>query len=317
MQNFELQYSSALRNILENGIESKDRTNTGTLRLPDGLNLRLSPNVEFPALRGKKLNIRNSLIECIWMLKGLSNIKFLQENGVNYWNQWADEHGYIGPCYGSQLRYFNKGINQHVLSTIDKNDDYTGVFMKYQDMFIIDQVKELISNIIYNPESRRLILTFWNPSETKLQNLPPCYLSMQFVVIDDTLHLHSTQRSGDMFLGVPYDMMNFSIFLMIFAYITGKTPGNVYHKINDAHIYLNHREQCEKYLKVLKDSSNKMPVYDEILDTSTLFRVTYPVECERPKDFDIFLLMSEELKFNNFLIQDYNSYPFIKAEVSV
>ena len=111
MQNFELQYSSALRNILENGIESKDRTNTGTLRLPDGLNLRLSPNVEFPALRGKKLNIRNSLIECIWMLKGLSNIKFLQENGVNYWNQWE-----LNPFYKyAKFMFYQLNYNPYYL----------------------------------------------------------------------------------------------------------------------------------------------------------------------------------------------------------
>lgn len=315
MQKFESVYSQALENILYNGIISSDRTGTGTKRIPTGVNMSFDLKDGFPAIAGKKVTPRNSLIEVIWMLKGLNNISFLKENGVNYWDKWADEQGYLGPSYGGQIRHFNKGLNDEIIELCEKNNQINSTILYYQELYHIDQVKKLISDIKTNPDSRRLILTFWNPAEIHLQKLPPCYLSMQFIVINNVLHLHATQRSGDMFLGVPYDMMNFSLFLQILAYLTNLNVGTVNIKINDAHIYLNHLEQCKQYLGNLNQEKSKM--VSPILDSPTIFKIRPSIFSKEIEDINMFIENSEKERFDNMAFENYKSFPFIKAEVSV
>ena len=315
---FERSYFNELKFILNNGVKSDDRTGTGTLRISQGADIRFCLEDGFPALRGKKVNIKNSLIETMWMLKGLTNIKFLKEYGVNYWDQWADENGYLGPCYGSQIRNFNGGLK--LLKNRNIVDQTKKILLcnKFRDkIYEVDQTKNLIDEIINNPSSRRLILTFWNPSELSLQKLPPCYLTMQFLVINRELHLHATQRSGDMFLGVPYDMMNYSVFLHTISYLTNLKPGTVNIKINDAHIYVNHIEQVSEYLSVI---NNELYNDTTILNNKTDLVIRNSIYSTGPINspcIDNFICNSEKQRFSNFKINGYESFPFIKAKVSI
>jgi len=219
------QYQTLLREILENGIDKSDRTGTGT-RSIFGYQMRFNMADGFPLLTTKKVHLKSIIHELLWFLKGDTNVRYLQENGVRIWNEWADENGDLGHIYGYQWRSW---------------PDYKGGH--------IDQIKEAIETIKHNPDSRRIIVNAWNVGDLGNMNLPPCHAFFQFYVAGGRLSLQLYQRSADTFLGVPFNIASYALLLLMVAQVTGLEPGDFIHTLGDAHIYNNHFDQVNLQLQ--------------------------------------------------------------------
>ena len=218
------QYLDLLHRIRTEGVRKNDRTGTGTISV-FGHQMRFNLEEGFPLVTTKKLHLKSIIHELLWFLKGDTNVKYLQENGVRIWNEWADENGDLGHIYGYQWRSW---------------PDYEGGF--------IDQISEAVETIRKNPDSRRIIVNAWNVADLKNMNLPPCHMFFQFYVADGRLSLQMYQRSADSFLGVPFNIASYALLLQMMAQVTGLKPGDFIHTLGDAHIYLNHLEQVDLQL---------------------------------------------------------------------
>ena len=218
------QYLDLLSHIMENGVAKEDRTGTGT-RSVFGHQMRFNLADGFPLLTTKKLHLKSIIHELLWFLNGDTNVKYLQDNGVRIWNEWADDNGDLGHIYGYQWRSW---------------PDYNGGH--------IDQIKEVVETIKNNPDSRRIIVSAWNVADLPNMNLPPCHAFFQFYVADGKLSLQLYQRSADCFLGVPFNIASYALLLMMMAQVTGLEAGDFVHTLGDTHIYNNHFEQVREQL---------------------------------------------------------------------
>lgn len=219
------QYQDLLKHILENGHRKHDRTGTGTIST-FGYQMRFDLKDGFPLLTTKKVHLKSIIHELLWFLKGDTNVRYLQDNGVRIWNEWADADGDLGHIYGYQWRSWPA---------------YDGGF--------IDQISEVVETIKKNPDSRRMIVSAWNVADLDRMNLPPCHAMFQFYVTDGRLSLQLYQRSADSFLGVPFNIASYALLCMMVAQVCGLEPGEFIHTFGDVHIYLNHLAQVEEQLK--------------------------------------------------------------------
>ncbi len=219
------QYLYLLNHVLNNGIEKKDRTGTGTLST-FGYQMRFNLENGFPLMTTKKLHLKSIIHELLWFLKGDTNVKYLQNNGVKIWNEWADENGDLGKIYGYQWRSWTANGNKN-----------------------IDQITLLIDALKDKPDSRRHIVSAWNVGDLDEMNLPPCHILFQFYVSNGKLSLQLYQRSADIFLGVPFNIASYSLLLMMVAQVTNYKPFEFIHTLGDAHIYLNHINQVKEQLQ--------------------------------------------------------------------
>jgi len=218
------QYLDLLNHVINTGVEKSDRTGTGTISV-FGHQSRYDLSQGFPVLTTKKLHLKSIIHELLWFLTGDTNIKYLQENGVRIWNEWADENGELGPVYGYQWRSWPTPDGQH-----------------------IDQITQVVNSIKNNPDSRRHIVSAWNVGEIDKMKLPPCHLLIQFYVADGKLSCQLYQRSADIFLGVPFNIASYALLTLMMAQVGGLQPGDFVHTLGDAHIYLNHMEQVKLQL---------------------------------------------------------------------
>lgn len=272
------QYHDLIKHVLENGTLKQDRTGTGTKSV-FGYQMRFDLSEGFPMVTTKKLHLKSIVHELLWFLKGDTNIKYLQENGVRIWNEWADENGDLGPVYGYQWRNWN-------------GDD-------------IDQITEIIETLKNNPDSRRMLVSAWNPSvlpdtsKTFSENvangkaaLPPCHAFFQFYVANGKLSCQLYQRSADIFLGVPFNIASYALFTMMMAQACGLEAGDFIHTFGDAHIYSNHQEQVDLQL-----SRDPKPLPKMVLN---------------PEIKNIF-----DFTFDDFTLTDYEHHPHIKGAVAI
>lgn len=262
------QYLDLLDHVLINGSRKTDRTGTGTISV-FGYQMRFNLAEGFPALTTKKLHLKSIIHELLWFLSGETNIRYLNENGVRIWNEWADSEGNLGPVYGSQWRSWPA-----------------------RDGRKIDQIKEVISQIKSNPDSRRLIVSAWNVGELEWMALPPCHLLFQFHVTEGKLSCQLYQRSCDIFLGVPFNIASYSLLTMMVAQVAGLKPGDFVHTLGDAHIYLNHLEQVK-----LQMTRDPYPL--------PLMEINPSV-----KEIDNF-------RYEDFVLKNYTAHPHIKGDISV
>lgn len=218
------QYLELCKHVLENGVKKQDRTGTGTIST-FGYQMRFDLQEGFPLVTTKKLHLKSIIHELLWFLQGDTNIKYLQENGVRIWNEWADENGNLGPVYGHQWRSWTTSTGETV-----------------------DQISDLVNQIKTNPDSRRLIVNAWNVGDVDKMALPPCHCLFQFHVADGKLSCQLYQRSADVFLGVPFNIASYALLTMMVAQVCDLEPGEFIHTFGDAHIYLNHVEQVELQL---------------------------------------------------------------------
>jgi thymidylate synthase len=218
------QYHDLLQHILDHGTHKEDRTGTGTISV-FGYQMRFDLSKGFPVVTTKKLHLRSIIIELLWFLQGDTNIKFLKENNVSIWDEWADEDGNLGPVYGSQWRSWPAADGRH-----------------------IDQIKLVLDQIKNNPDSRRIIVSAWNVGEIDKMALPPCHAFFQFYVADGKLSCQLYQRSADTFLGVPFNIASYALLTMMMAQVCGLKPGDFVHTLGDAHLYSNHLEQARLQL---------------------------------------------------------------------
>ncbi|MBE6314264.1 MAG: thymidylate synthase [Bacteroidales bacterium] len=236
------QYLDLLRHILKNGTRKDDRTGTGTTSC-FGYQMRFDLSEGFPLLTTKKVHLKSIIHELLWFLNGDTNVKYLQDNGVRIWNEWADTDGNLGHIYGYQWRSW---------------PDYEGGN--------IDQIKEVIETIKHNPDSRRIIVSAWNVGDIKNMNLPPCHAFFQFYVADGKLSLQLYQRSADTFLGVPFNIASYALLTMMVAQVCGLEPGDFIHTFGDVHIYNDHREQVELQLTRTPRRLPRMKINPEVKD---------------------------------------------------
>ena len=218
------QYLDLLRHVLANGTRKDDRTGTGTLSV-FGHQMRFDLGEGFPLLTTKKVHLKSIIHELLWFLRGDTNIKYLKDNGVSIWDEWADEQGNLGPIYGYQWRSWPARDGRH-----------------------IDQISEVLQTLKSNPDSRRIIVSAWNVGELPYMKLPPCHAFFQFYVADGKLSCQLYQRSADIFLGVPFNIASYALLTLMIAQVTGLKPGDFVHTLGDAHIYLNHMEQVNLQL---------------------------------------------------------------------
>lgn len=218
------QYLDLLNRIITEGVKKEDRTGTGTISI-FGNQMRFNLDEGFPLLTTKKLHLKSIIHELLWFLKGDTNVKYLQDNGVRIWNEWADENGDLGPVYGHQWRSW---------------PDYNGGH--------IDQIQNILDQINRCPDSRRMIVSAWNVADIDSMKLPPCHCLFQFYVAEGRLSLQLYQRSADTFLGVPFNIASYALLLMMVAQVTGLKPGDFIHTTGDTHLYLNHIEQARLQL---------------------------------------------------------------------
>ncbi|SFE68933.1 thymidylate synthase [Thermophagus xiamenensis] len=218
------QYKELLKRVLDEGVRKTDRTGTGTISV-FGHQMRFDLQQGFPLLTTKKLHLKSIIYELLWFIKGGTNVKYLQDNGVRIWNAWADEKGNLGPIYGYQWRSW---------------PDYHGGY--------IDQLQQVIDSIRTNPDSRRHIVSAWNVGQLDEMRLPPCHILFQFYVANGKLSCQLYQRSADIFLGVPFNIASYALLTMMVAQVTELQPGEFIHTLGDAHIYLNHIEQVKLQL---------------------------------------------------------------------
>ena len=241
------QYLDLLRHVKENGTRKKDRTGTGTISV-FGYQMRFDLNKGFPLVTTKKCHLKSIVHELLWFLQGNTNIKYLKDNGVSIWDEWADENGDLGPVYGAQWRSWN---------TTNKT---------------IDQITQVIEQIKQNPNSRRLIVSAWNVGEIEKMALAPCHALFQFYVTNGKLSCQLYQRSADIFLGVPFNIASYSLLLIMIAQVTNLKLGDFIHTFGDAHIYLNHIQQVEELLTRTPHMLPKMKVN---MDVKDIFSFTY------------------------------------------
>lgn len=262
------QYHDLCTHILENGVVKEDRTGTGTTSV-FGYQMRFNLQDGFPLITTKKLHTRSIIHELLWFITGDTNVKYLQDNGVRIWNEWADEDGNLGPVYGAQWRSFSK-----------------------PDGTTVDQLAQVIEQIKTNPDSRRLIVSAWNPGQLEDMALPPCHLMFQFYVADGKLSCQLYQRSADTFLGVPFNIASYALLTHMVAHVTGLEVGDFVHTLGDAHIYHNHLEQVK--LQLTRET-RPLPTLNILRDVSSI----------------------EDFRFEDFEIVGYDPHPHIKGEVSV
>lgn len=242
------QYLDLLQHILDHGTDKSDRTGTGT-RSVFGYQMRFDLADGFPLLTTKKLHLKSIIHELLWFLKGDTNVKYLQDNGVRIWNEWADADGSLGHIYGYQWRSW---------------PDYNGGY--------IDQIARAVDDLRHNPDSRRIIVSAWNVGDLDNMNLPPCHAFFQFYVADGKLSLQLYQRSADTFLGVPFNIASYALLLLMVAQVTGLQPGDFVHTLGDAHIYNNHFEQVREQLSREPRSLPRMVINPEV---KSIFDFTY------------------------------------------
>ena len=235
-------YLNLLNNILTKGTKKEDRTGVGTLSL-FGEQMRFDLSKGFPCLTTKKLHLKSIIHELLWFLSGSTNIKYLKENGVRIWDEWADENGDLGPVYGRQWRSWPTPDNRS-----------------------IDQVKALVEQLKNNPDSRRLIVSAWNVADVDKMALPPCHCLFQFYVANGKLSCQLYQRSADTFLGVPFNIASYALLTMMMAQVTGLEAGEFIHTFGDVHLYLNHIEQAKLQLKRTTRPLPKMVIDQEVKD---------------------------------------------------
>ena len=242
------QYLNLLNRILTEGVKKTDRTGTGTISI-FGHQMRFHMEDGFPLLTTKKLHLKSIIHELIWFLNGDTNIKYLQENGVRIWNEWADENGELGPVYGHQWRSW---------------PDYDGG--------TIDQIAQVVDLIRHHPDSRRMIVSAWNVAEVNKMALPPCHTLFQFYVADGKLSLQLYQRSADTFLGVPFNIASYALLLQMMSQVTGLQAGDFIHTTGDTHLYLNHIEQAK--LQLTREP-RPLPVMKLNPDVKDIFNFRY------------------------------------------
>jgi len=262
------QYLDLLDHVLKNGIEKRDRTGTGTISV-FGYQMRFNLEDGFPLLTTKKLHLKSIIHELFWFISGDTNIKYLNDNGVRIWNEWADKDGNLGPVYGNQWRSWPASDGRK-----------------------FDQLKDVISKIRTTPDSRRLIVSAWNAGEIDKMALPPCHVMFQFYVAGGRLSCQLYQRSCDIFLGIPFNIVSYALLTMMVAQVTDLKPGEFIHTLGDAHIYLNHLDQVRLQLT----------------------REPYPLpQMEiNPSVRDIF-----QFRFEDFTLTNYIAHPHIKGNISV
>lgn len=236
------QYLELCKHVLENGVKKEDRTGTGTIST-FGYQMRFNLQDGFPLLTTKKLHLRSIIHELLWFLKGDTNVKYLQDNGVRIWNEWADEEGNLGPVYGQQWR------------------SWTGA-----DGKTVDQISELIEQIKTNPDSRRMIVNAWNVGDLEKMALAPCHCMFQFYVADGKLSCQLYQRSADVFLGVPFNIASYALLTLMIAQVCDLEAGEFIHTFGDAHIYLNHVEQIELQLNREPRALPQIKINPEVKD---------------------------------------------------
>ncbi|WKS95999.1 thymidylate synthase [Riemerella columbina] len=241
-------YLDLLQHILDHGTDKTDRTGTGT-RSIFGYQLRYNLAEGFPLVTTKKVHLKSIIYELLWFLRGDTNIRYLKENGVSIWDEWADENGDLGPVYGAQWRSWKGADNQ-----------------------VIDQISEVVQQIKTNPDSRRLIVSAWNAAEIPNMALAPCHAMFQFYVADGKLSLQLYQRSADVFLGVPFNIASYALLTMMVAQVCGLQVGDYVHSFGDVHIYNNHFEQVQKQLARTPKPLPKMSLNPEVKD---LFDFTF------------------------------------------
>ena len=234
------QYLDLLEHVLENGTKKEDRTGTGTISV-FGHQMRFDLQEGFPVLTTKKLHLKSIIHELLWFLNGDTNVKYLQDNGVRIWNEWADENGNLGHIYGYQWRSWPTPDGKHV-----------------------DQISEAVNLINTNPDSRRILVNAWNVGELSLMNLPPCHILFQFYVGDGKLSCQLYQRSADIFLGVPFNIASYALLTMMMAQVTGLKPGEFIHTLGDGHIYSNHLEQVKLQLTRTPFALPKMNINPDV-----------------------------------------------------
>lgn len=242
------QYLDILDRILREGTQKGDRTGTGTISI-FGTQSRYNLEDGFPLLTTKKLHLKSIIYELLWFLKGDTNVKYLQDNGVRIWNEWADENGELGPVYGHQWRSW---------------PDYNGG--------VIDQISQVVDQLKHNPDSRRMIVSAWNVAEVNEMALPPCHTIFQFYVADGRLSLQLYQRSADTFLGVPFNIASYALLLQMMAQVTGLKPGDFIHTTGDTHLYLNHLDQARLQLT---RTPRPLPVMKINPDVKNIFDFQY------------------------------------------
>jgi thymidylate synthase len=264
----ERQYLALLQDILDNGVERGDRTGTGTLGV-FGRQMRFDLAKGFPLLTTKKLHRKSIILELLWFLRGDTNVRWLQERGVSIWNEWADpETGELGPVYGKQWRSWTA-----------------------PDGRVIDQIAVVVEGLKANPNSRRHIVSAWNPAEVEDMALPPCHCLFQFFVADGKLSCQLYQRSADVFLGVPFNIASYALLTLMMAQVTGLEPGEFVHTLGDAHLYLNHLDQARLQL-----SREPMPLAKMTL---------------APRN-DLFAF-----EYEDFVLEGYRAHPSIPAPIAV
>ena len=261
------EYLKLLKYVCDHGVTKKDRTGIGT-KSTFGWQMRFDLSKGFPLLTTKKLHLKSIIHELLWFVKGDTNIKYLNDNNVHIWDDWADQNGDLGPVYGKQWRSWeNNGI-------------------------LIDQIQKIIELIKDDPNSRRIIVSSWNPSDLEKMALPPCHCLFQFNVTDGKLSCQLYQRSADIFLGVPFNIASYSFLIHMIANLTNLKVGDFVHTIGDAHLYLNHEKQA---IEQLKRSPKKLP--------------NLILKYKRKK--------IEDFKFCDFILENYNPDPHIKAPIAV
>ncbi len=262
------QYHKLLQHILDNGVQKHDRTGTGTISC-FGYQMRFDLEKGFPLITTKRLHLKSIIYELLWFLNGDTNVKYLNDNGVSIWNEWANETGDLGPVYGKQWRSWQGANGQ-----------------------MVDQITDVINQIKSNPDSRRLIVSAWNVAELSEMALMPCHTLFQFYVADGKLSCQLYQRSADVFLGVPFNIASYALLTMMIAQICNLQLGHFVHSFGDVHLYNNHIEQTELQL-------TRMPYHLPTLKLNTNVR-------------DIF-----GFKYEDFVLENYQYHPHIKAPVAV
>jgi thymidylate synthase len=262
------QYLELMEHTLADGVEKRDRTGTGTVSV-FGHQMRFDLNNGFPLVTTKKLHVKSIVHELLWFLAGDTNVKYLNDNGVRIWDEWADERGDLGPVYGYQWRSWPA-----------------------QDGRTIDQIANVVEMIRRNPDSRRLIVTAWNPADVDKMALPPCHCLFQFYVAKGRLSCQLYQRSADIFLGVPFNIASYALLTMMMAQVSGLQAGEFIHTFGDAHLYLNHIEQARLQLSRSPRALPRMRL--------------------NPAAKDIF-----GFRYEDFALEGYEPHPHIKAEVAV
>jgi thymidylate synthase len=262
------QYLDLMERILADGVEKRDRTGTGTLSV-FGHQMRFDLAAGFPLLTTKKLHLKSIVYELLWFLAGDTNVQYLKDHGISIWDAWADAHGDLGPVYGHQWRSW-----------------------PLPDGGAIDQIAGVVAAIRRNPDSRRLIVTAWNPADVDRMALPPCHCLFQFYVARGRLSCQLYQRSADVFLGVPFNIASYALLTMMVAQVCNLAPGDFVHTLGDAHLYLNHVDQARLQLG----------------------RAPRPLPAMRinPAVTDIFAF-----RYEDFVLEGYDAHPHIKAEVAV